>query len=64
MKSLKTWMLEMFSLADDPVRHCNVYKTVGCAHVDGPLCHMQTCDIAVDAQITPRLIYPIERKIK
>lgn len=29
----------------DPVRHCDVYKTSGCAHVDGFLCDMPTCDI-------------------
>lgn len=29
----------------DPVRHCTVYRTVGCAHVAGYLCHMKTCDI-------------------
>jgi len=29
----------------DPVRHCEVYKEIGCAHVDGYLCDMGTCDI-------------------
>lgn len=38
---------------NDPVRHCNVYKTVGCAHVDGMLCNMKTCDVKVSVQITP-----------
>lgn len=38
---------------DDPVRDCNVYKAVGCAHVDGPLCEMATCRIQVTAFITP-----------
>jgi hypothetical protein len=39
---------------DDPVLHCNVYKTVGCAHVDGMLCNMKTCDVKVQLEITPR----------
>lgn len=30
---------------NDPVRSCDVYKTVGCAHVDGMLCDMKTCEI-------------------
>lgn len=29
----------------DPVRHCIVHKTEGCAHVDGYLCDMETCSI-------------------
>lgn len=28
----------------DPVKDCDVYKTHGCAHVDGPLCAEKTCD--------------------
>ena len=38
---------------DDPVLHCNVYKTVGCTHVDGMLCNMKTCDVKVQLEITP-----------
>lgn len=30
---------------NDPVHFCEVHKTEGCAHVDGFLCHMPTCDI-------------------
>jgi hypothetical protein len=29
----------------DPVKHCEVYKEIGCAHVDGYLCDMGTCGI-------------------
>lgn len=29
----------------DPLKHCNVYKRDGCAHVDGPLCDVDTCTI-------------------
>ncbi len=39
-----------------PVKHCLVYKSVGCAHVDGMLCDMSTCDIKVLAEITPNLM--------
>lgn len=29
----------------DPVKHCEVYRGIGCTHVDGYLCDMETCDI-------------------
>lgn len=29
---------------NDPVFHCDIYKNEGCAHVDGVLCDMQTCN--------------------
>lgn len=29
----------------DPVLYCLVYKEIGCTHVDGYLCDMETCDI-------------------
>ena len=29
----------------DPVKHCEVHKEIGCTHVDGYLCDMETCDI-------------------
>lgn len=28
----------------DPVKNCSIYKESGCAHVDGPLCNIATCD--------------------
>lgn len=31
--------------SDDPVRHCKVYNEIGCSHVDGYLCNMNTCSI-------------------
>ena len=37
----------------DPVKNCLVYRAVGCAHVDGMLCNMRTCDIKVHVAITP-----------
>ena len=33
------------SLLSDPVRYCEVYRDIGCTHVDGYLCDMRTCDI-------------------
>ena len=33
------------ALRNDPVKHCEVYKEIGCAHVDGYLCDMGTCGI-------------------
>ncbi len=33
---------------NDPVRSCDVHKTIGCSHVDGYLCDMKTCTILKD----------------
>ena len=33
------------AIMSDPVRYCEVYRDIGCAHVDGYLCDMETCDI-------------------
>jgi hypothetical protein len=30
---------------NDPIYNCQVYNTVGCSHVDGLLCDMETCNI-------------------
>ena len=30
---------------DDPVKYCNLFKTHGCAHVDGPLCNFPNCQM-------------------
>jgi len=32
-------------MSDDPVKRCEVYRGIGCTHVDGYLCDMETCDI-------------------
>ena len=37
----------------DPVKHCLVYRAVGCAHVDGMLCNVRTCNIKATVEITP-----------
>ena len=40
----------------DPVKVCKVYKTVGCAHVDGPLCNPKTCNIEVHVIVSPKRV--------
>jgi len=30
---------------NDPIKHCQVYKEIGCAHVDGYLCDFPDCSI-------------------
>lgn len=50
----------------DPVRHCTVYRTVGCAHIDGYLCHMKTCEILRDYLEDPKkfeILHPAPKKI-
>ena len=32
----------------DPIIHCPVYREIGCAHVDGYLCEVETCPIIVE----------------
>ena len=51
MLKIVEWLLPWSK--DDPARHCAVYKTVGCAHVDGMLCNMKTCDVQVTIKVTP-----------
>lgn len=41
------------SIPRDPVKYCNVYKQVGCSHVDGYLCDVDKCDIKVFMEIEP-----------
>ena len=38
----------------DPVKLCFLYNTMGCSHVDGPLCHHPTCDMKANLEVTPR----------
>lgn len=33
---------------NDPVKHCPVYKEIGCSHVDGYLCDFPDCSILTD----------------
>ena len=32
----------------DPVKYCEVHKTIGCCHVDSFLCDMENCRILED----------------
>lgn len=29
----------------DPCKYCKLYKEEGCAHVDGYLCQVETCEM-------------------
>lgn len=37
-----------YIIAPDPVKHCPVYREIGCSHVDGFLCDMRDCQILRD----------------
>jgi hypothetical protein len=39
----------------DPVRGCDVYKNIGCAHVDGFLCDYPNCSILKDYKMKERI---------
>lgn len=39
------WIKAIFDDKNDPIKHCEVYKNIGCAHVDGILCDLHNCDI-------------------
>ena len=47
----------------DPVKHCQVYRAVGCAHVDGPLCDMRTCDVDVIVQFRPKFQRIVNKEV-
>lgn len=36
---------------NDPVKHCEVYKTEGCSHVDGYLCDFKNCNIRLEHEL-------------
>jgi hypothetical protein len=57
MKHLKRWWNRLW--ANDPVWNCKVHRTVGCAHVDGPLCDMRTCNIRVSVEVTPKQLVEV-----
>ena len=33
---------------NDPVKYCDVYKKLGCSHVDGYLCNFPKCSILIE----------------
>lgn len=54
IKVLKDWRKQ------DPVRYCKVYRAVGCAHVDGMLCNMKTCDVVVHLALMPNVAKEVD----
>ena len=40
---------------NDPVRGCDVYKNIGCTHVDGYLCDYPSCSILKDYRMNERI---------
>lgn len=46
------WKCRIVGMADkDPLYHCIVVKESGCAHVDGYLCHFDTCDMRLNREL-------------
>lgn len=46
MRRLLDRIMRLFISPDDPVWHCEVYRTKqSCAHVDGPLCDFPKCSM-------------------
>jgi len=39
------WWGNLEFLPYDPVKDCPIYLNEGCAHVDGPLCNMDNCEV-------------------
>jgi hypothetical protein len=40
---------------NDPVKGCDVYKNIGCAHVDGFLCDYPNCSILKEYKMNERI---------
>lgn len=38
----------IFKTSSDPVKGCELYKNIGCTHVDGILCDFPTCKMLKD----------------
>lgn len=36
---------KFFTGHTDPVKNCGFYKSLGCSHVDGPLCDFPRCSM-------------------
>jgi hypothetical protein len=48
---------------NDPVKHCSVYKEIGCAHVDGYLCDYPDCSILKDYKMNERIRELVRRAV-
>lgn len=64
METLKDYLKSFKETTRDPVKHCLVFKSVGCAHVDGFLCNMQTCKDTVVLEITPNGTRKVEQVVE
>jgi hypothetical protein len=42
-------------MINDPVKGCDVYKDIGCTHVDGFLCDYPNCSILKDYRMNERI---------
>jgi hypothetical protein len=40
---------------NDPIRGCDVYKNIGCAHIDGFLCDYPNCSILKEYKMNNRI---------
>ena len=48
----------------DPVHNCDVYKKLGCSHVDGVECDMKTCSILTDYRLKELQLKVVPYKIE
>lgn len=66
LKTVKIFFARIFNDPTDPVKHCNVYKDKAngsCAHVDGPLCNFNTCNMRLDYDKPSELREQYDRNI-
>lgn len=52
--------------SNDPVYSCTVYKRLGCSHVDGMLCDMETCTILEEyklRELEQQLDIPLKNRL-
>ena len=47
------------AIMSDPVRYCEEYRDIGCTHVDGYLCDMETCDIRQKFLLEKNFVDPL-----
>lgn len=52
-KRMKKFRLKLMLQWSDPVYRCNVYKEIGCCHVDGPLCDFPQCTMNIQYEQNP-----------
>ena len=45
LAKIKLWIENLTDKSNDPVYLCQVYKEIGCSHIDGMLCDMKACPI-------------------